>query len=276
MVVVHPGEDLAEVLVTVKAYPNPSKSYGETVCVAGVRLDRGKPEWIRLYPVRFRNTEAIERFKKYEVIRVPGRYQGSKDPRPESFKPRQGGIAHVREIGPERNWRERRDLIAPLIGETTTCALIASNPAGAMEVPAPSLGLIKPNVLDVTVSDGEPWTDDEQSKIAQASAPDLFGNEMPALEPPPFTVRYRYRCEDDGCRGHRQKVLDWELGQAGRRWIRQYGPVGAKEAIRQKWEDQLLAPDRDVHFYIGNQALHRRSFCVLGHWWPKAEPPTLF
>ena len=45
-----PGEETAEVMITVKTYPNPSETYGETVCVAGVRLDRGAPEWIRLYP----------------------------------------------------------------------------------------------------------------------------------------------------------------------------------------------------------------------------------
>lgn len=39
-----PGEETAEVMVTVKTYPNPSETYGETVCVAGVRLDRGGPE----------------------------------------------------------------------------------------------------------------------------------------------------------------------------------------------------------------------------------------
>lgn len=37
-------------MITLKTYPNPSETYGETVCVAGVRLDRGRPEWIRLYP----------------------------------------------------------------------------------------------------------------------------------------------------------------------------------------------------------------------------------
>jgi hypothetical protein len=44
-------------MITVKTYPNPSETYGETVCVAGVRLDRGRPEWIRLYPVKFRNAD---------------------------------------------------------------------------------------------------------------------------------------------------------------------------------------------------------------------------
>ena len=39
-----PGEETAEVMITVKTYPNPSETYGETVCVAGVRLDRGEAE----------------------------------------------------------------------------------------------------------------------------------------------------------------------------------------------------------------------------------------
>lgn len=30
-------------MITVKTYPNPSETYGETVCVAGVRLDRSGP-----------------------------------------------------------------------------------------------------------------------------------------------------------------------------------------------------------------------------------------
>jgi hypothetical protein len=28
-------------MITVKTYPSPSDTYGETVCVAGARLDRG-------------------------------------------------------------------------------------------------------------------------------------------------------------------------------------------------------------------------------------------
>jgi hypothetical protein len=68
------GEETAEVMVTVKTYPNPSETYGETVCVAGIRLDRGRPEWIRLYPVKFRNAGFDSTFKKYEIIRVNGTY----------------------------------------------------------------------------------------------------------------------------------------------------------------------------------------------------------
>jgi hypothetical protein len=37
-----------EALVTVKAYPNPSKKYSETACIAAITRAEG---WVRLYPV---------------------------------------------------------------------------------------------------------------------------------------------------------------------------------------------------------------------------------
>ena len=43
--------EVKNVLVTVKAYPNLSRKYGETVCVAGIDLD--SKQWIRLYPIPF-------------------------------------------------------------------------------------------------------------------------------------------------------------------------------------------------------------------------------
>lgn len=42
------------VLITVKAAPNPSATYGETVCVAGLRLDLDAAGWVRHYPINFR------------------------------------------------------------------------------------------------------------------------------------------------------------------------------------------------------------------------------
>lgn len=54
------------VLITVKAAPNPSAAYGETVCVAGIRLDLDAPGWLRLYPINFRDMDAGVQFSKYE------------------------------------------------------------------------------------------------------------------------------------------------------------------------------------------------------------------
>ena len=45
-----------EILITVRATPEPSKGYGETSCVAGVTKS-GKP--IRLFPIEARTLEML-------------------------------------------------------------------------------------------------------------------------------------------------------------------------------------------------------------------------
>ncbi len=56
-----------KILVLIKTYPNLSKTYEETVCVAGI-TDKG--EWRRLYPVPFRKMEFTHQFHKYDWISV--------------------------------------------------------------------------------------------------------------------------------------------------------------------------------------------------------------
>lgn len=270
-----PGDESATVMVTVKTYPNPSEKYLETVCVAGVRLDRGRPGWIRLYPVRFRNEDFDRTFRKYDVIEVNGTFHQSSDNRPESFRPRQDEMRHVEHLDGKKNWLLRRNKLGSLIGETTMCDLLAQNPIGGMATPSPSLGLIKPVDIETIVVDGDPWTQAEQAKVNQASETDLFGTALVPLEPAPYAVRYKYRCAAVKCPGHNQKNLDWEVGQAGRRWKVRYGEDGAREAMMKRWRDDILAPDNDIHFYVGNQSKYRRTFSVLGTWYPKVEN-TLF
>lgn len=271
----YPGDESVEVLVTVKTYPNPSDSYGETVCVAGVRIDGATPEWIRLYPVKFRSEEFDRQFKKYEIIRVAGTYRKVSDNRPESFKPRQDQLTHIDVVDTGRKWRRRKQLLGDLVGARTMCELVRANPPGGMATPSESLGLIKPVDVETSVVAGDPWTPTERAKIEKASAPDLFGSSLRPLEPAPFAVRYKYRCETKTCRGHDQKVLDWEAGQAGRRWIAEHGSARAREMMLDNWQAMMLSADRDVHFYVGNQARRRQSFSVLGVWYPPVED-TLF
>ncbi|MFQ1003071.1 hypothetical protein, partial [Modestobacter sp. SSW1-42] len=74
-----------KVLVTVKAAPQPSATYGDTVCVAGVELRGDDPvRLVRLYPVPFRYLEGDQQFGKYQVIDVAAR-PSTRDPRPESL-----------------------------------------------------------------------------------------------------------------------------------------------------------------------------------------------
>lgn len=271
------GEVIARVMVTVKTYPSPSDKYGETVCVAGVRLDRGAPEWVRLYPMKFRLVDYEQQFKKYEIIDVPVTLSGSQDPRPESMRPGQTRLRSVRKVDTSRNWAERRELIRPLIGATTTCDLISANEAVDYSQAAPSLGLVKVQDVSITVADGEPWTERQLGKVVKAAQPDLFNPDgFRELEPAPFRVTVKYRCEARGCPGHEPSMLDWETGQAGRSWLRERGPAEAKRRLHEKYEDELFGVERDAHLYVGNMHQHRASFSALGVWSPRLEPPDLF
>ena len=55
----------SRVIILVKALPQPSKTYGETVCCAGVTFER---EWKRLFPIRFRHLSGDARFRRWNIV----------------------------------------------------------------------------------------------------------------------------------------------------------------------------------------------------------------
>jgi hypothetical protein len=103
-------------VVTVKAYPTASVKYGETVCDAGIRTDTERPEWVRLYPVEFRDLPFDQQFKKWSEIELTVR--PSSDSRPESRRPDTSTIRVVRQLDTRNGWAQRRPLVEPLIVES--------------------------------------------------------------------------------------------------------------------------------------------------------------
>ena len=262
------GWETVTVLITVKAYPVIGQKTGESVCVAGARLDGPRPEWIRLFPVPFRELPAGRQFRKYAIVQVRAQRGKGSDRRPESLRPDLGSLQVGPVISTERDWRARWSLIGSLAGEVTTCQLAeAARDAGQA---APSLGLVRPvEVLDVEAR-GNP---DYQSSTGVAEIPDvdLFGTERRPLEATPFILKYRYRCAD--CRPgrmHTQTIIDWEAGQLSRRLLREgRSPGEAMEEARTKFLE-IADGKKDAHFYVGNQHMHPASFLVLGVFWPPA------
>ena len=90
------------------------------------------------------------------------------------MRPNQTRLRSVRKIDSSKNWAERRHLIRPLIGATTTCDLIAANITVHYSQPAPSLGLVKVKDVHINVADGEPWDERQLNKVIKAAQPDLF------------------------------------------------------------------------------------------------------
>lgn len=256
-----------EALVTVKAYPNPSAKYFESVCVAAITQEDG---WVRLYPVGFRSLPEAQRFKKYQRIRLRMR-RHERDSRPESFRPDEDSIKPLEEIGTRDGWRERWRWIGPTIGPSM-CELQRMQKAHHR-----SLGCIKPReVADLIVKPAEAdWAGRKRAVIDQLV---LFDPVETKLEKIPFVFKYRYWCQERDCRGHTQSIIDWELMELYRN-VRDSQRTSHEiaEKIRKKFLGELCAKGRDTHFFVGNHSLYPGTFMVLGVFWPpKSKQRELF
>lgn len=106
------------VVPTVKAYPAVLSKLEEAVCVAGFRIGLlQQPEWVRLFPIPFRELESDQQFRKWQEIEVDVDRTAS-DTRPESLKPQNNTIRAGRELKPA----ERRQLVDSM-PHVTMCGL---------------------------------------------------------------------------------------------------------------------------------------------------------
>ncbi len=90
-----------------KAYPQPSRSYEELVCTAGL-LDGRK--WIRIYPVPFRFLKDASQYPKFGWIRL-NLERRTQDFRPESFRPAKGIDEQITVEGQVTGWDERKGFV---------------------------------------------------------------------------------------------------------------------------------------------------------------------
>ncbi|MFI7576296.1 hypothetical protein [Micromonospora sp. NPDC049497] len=250
-------------LITVKAAPNPSARYGETVCVGALGIDPPWTGWIRLYPVHYRDLDDDGKFHKYDIIRVEA-LPARQDQRHESWKPIVDTITPERHLASQQS---RRNILDPLV-EDSMCRLKEQ----ARDDPsARSIALIR--VADISalqVKRHPGWSAEDRKKIAgYLNQLDLLAPaKRSPLQAPRFTGAYRYRCADRHCRGHQQTLWDWEFVALQRR-LDQLTDAEAAEQLRNKFLTQLCAADRDVAFYVGNQAARPQSFSIGGVYAPR-------
>lgn len=256
-----------EVLVTVKAYPNPSAKYFESVCVAAITEQEG---WIRLYPVNFRSLPERQRFKKYQRVRLRMR-KHTRDKRPESYRPDEESIKLLDVVGSQGNWRHRWRWVRPTIGPTMCELLRQQNATGV------SLGCIKPRTVQkLSVEEvGADWKGSKKGALEQMP---LFDPVNTKLEKIPYVFRYEYLCQDTNCRGHAQSIIDWELMELYRKLrvaTRDRDELITK--LREKYVNELCGADRDTYFFVGNHSRYPTSFMVLGVFWPpKSRQSEMF
>lgn len=256
-------EQEMRVLITVKAAPNPSETYGETVCVAGIRIDVEPTQWVRLYPINFRELESNNTFRKYDIVSLRAR-PAHADSRPESYRP---NISTVRAESNIPKWDRRKVFVVDHV-QASMCDLLADI---RNRPPARSLAAIRPRVVkNIDIKPHGGWRPDEQAKIERYVAQEnLFGSgPRTPLEAPRFKGWYEYLCQSAACKGHKQGIYDWEW-VALQRNLRDHSDAEAKEQLRHKFFEQMCGPDRDTIFYVGNQAKRQQTFMTLGVFYPK-------
>jgi len=246
------------VLIAVKAYPNPSKKYGETSCCAGIDMDT--QQWIRLYPIPFRDLEQSQKFKKYNIIKV--KCYKSTDKRVESYRVDSDSIEILEHLNTNKNWARRKDILMPTVS-SSFCEITKSVSLNK------SLGMFKPCNISFT------WkrsilkdTEKRKASYAQLS---LFDKKKLEIEQIPFDFYYEFKCYGlPECPGHKLLIIDWELGQSYRSWRHIYKTEELLlEKIKEKWLTHMCTRKYDTYYFVGNQRRFVNQFMVLGVFYPK-------
>ncbi|MEM2288478.1 MAG: hypothetical protein QW503_05265 [Sulfolobales archaeon] len=252
------------VIVVAKTYPELSKKYGPIVCTAGLTEDA--LEWVRLYPIPYRIFLRDKGFSKWDVIEVEV-IKPSRDPRKESLKVvDSNNIKVLRHID---SWGERLRIITKVLDKDVESVVSSGR----------SLGVIKPRVVeDFKIKPRERLRDEAELEVlkkmyeAQATLleyinrdelrseilSDVFEDDV-SIEPIPW-IGYKFYCGNPRCRGHEMMVIDWEYQELFRKY-RSEAPV------RSKVYEEFLR-DRELFFIIGNTWRYRKSFMIVGVFYP--------
>lgn len=251
------------VLVTVTAYPEKSKKYGQVVCTIGL-TDEG--EWIRLYPIPFNVFSGPGKLRKYDWIEVYCKKAEEKLSRKESYRVRDISLKIVdrslslKKVKGKVDWLERNRLLLGHVAPSLE-ALQAQ-----FDEDRTSIGLIKPaEVMEFYKKDDLRIY--ENSKVFQQS---LFGTNIPEIEEIPHLFGYKFRCH--GCqegKKHDIQCEDWELFESYRRWGKRYGYVNLLwEKLHDKFYKSML--NNDLYFYVGTFSQFP-TWLIVGLYYPPKQ-----
>lgn len=249
-----------QILVTVKTYPNPSTKYGETVCVAGIDLETD--QWIRLYPIPYRDLADDKKFPKYAAIEVKAA-KASTDKRPESYKVDADSIRRLDfyDTKKDKKW-DRRKAVLMSTASPSFCDILSKS-----ESDDKSLGMFKPKNVQFSYEKIKP-KDFKEHELYYAQL-NFYNKIKKALETIPFIFRYSFSCYGTSdCPGHTLAIIDWEIVQSYRSWRWKYRDESVLlEKIKERWLD-MCSDKKDTYFFVGNMKRLRDIFMILGVFYP--------
>lgn len=272
----------ARVLITVKTYPQPSSTYSELVCTAGL-LDGGK--WIRIYPVPYRFLSDEQQYPKYSWIELD-LVRNVKDFRPESYRPRHNieeDIQVLSQLGTTVNWAARKEFVLKEVVDSMSDLI-----ARAKSEEKKSLATLKPvEIVDFIVEDDErEWKQDWLESLKQMSLFDLGtqgqGKERRVVRKLPYKFSYRFLTKGD-TQPRTMMIEDWEIGQLYWNCLTRADgdEETAKRQVRQRYFDEFVS-QKDLHLFVGTTLQYHAKnapnpFVIIGVFYPpKTQQLALF
>jgi hypothetical protein len=233
----------ARVVILVKALPHPSKTYGETVCCAGVT---DKQEWKRLYPIRFRHLKDASAFKRWDWVKFKYRLPTT-DKRRESCYVFEESITIDRKLAE----RERARFLNPLIVGSAKHAMERGQ----------SLALIRPrNPRFFAKAKSKADIEEEREAFRWAAGQtSMFDEELAEWSPSTYDFKFSFE-DDDGSHSYRNG--DWEAHAMFWHERQRSSEANALKWMDAKFNDEY--PRLGVVFAIGNMAKRPQTWQLLG------------
>lgn len=268
-----------ECTIIVKAAPERSAKYGETVCTAGI-LDDGR--LIRLYPVKI-DEYWTKDIPKYSRVRIRAKPSDERAGRPESHKV-EGGLSPSAESPLVRKskapWDARMQLINKAVNPKGMRGLRDLQPGHGT-----SLGIVKVRDLmdfyiTAPLNEVIEQADYRVSKQKTLTGePIMEGSRVDKLQ---HVFRYTWRCmgtccdddaEGQGC--HDTTCEDWELFQAFRDWRKRYpDDLTFMEKLKAGYFDSM--GQSGLHFAMGTPSdpTRQNAWMIVGLIYPNRPIPA--
>jgi hypothetical protein len=281
----HSGKQRRRVLITVKAYPLPSRSYDELVCTAGI-TEEG--EWIRIYPVPFRFLSNEGQYNKYQWVELDLKRRED-DFRPESYSPLDTGLHDleiIESLDTNNHWRARKLVVldnGPKIYKSKAKLIKDSEAPDNI-----SLALFKPErFTDFEWEEDErKWKDSFQKNIQQKDLFDERGGKGDTDIVRKLPYKFYYTFEDENGDSSRLMIEDWEIGALYWNCLRDADgneQMALRKVREQYWDN--FTQKKDLYLFLGTtlQWHKRRSynpFVIIGVFYstldPEANQQSLF
>ncbi len=237
--------------ILVKAYPQPSTKYEETVCCAGVNGDRSK--LLRLYPIRYRRLSKDQRFDRFDIVQMD-LDKPSSDHRAESYRVSETSITIIQRAKKLPDDQRVRCWL-PFVDESLPALEQLNRDNGK------SLGIVRPDPGSVkfVVKPNKDATADEKDishSIAQQMS--LIEEPLKPLQPAEYIFCYNFR---SGGEKYKRTIFDWEVQAAWYKFKKLDGS-DALTHLTHMFQDDL--PSRNLHFIMGNMLRHPRQFIIVG------------